>query len=211
MTSHPVNQTILPGFDPSEFAELLATEFKAINLDVGRKGVRLEREFWRLLSGVAADRGLKRSELIRLILAAGGGLEANAASLLRCYVAKVHADELATLRSRLEGHDVIRLLLRAPMPAFVIDQQKKLQEVNAEFAQLVRATAGNPNYPVSGDLMQLTLDVPVHDLFGRLHRATDETQCGYTMKMGVRQRTGRARVLRVVDGALPVLVGFILP
>ena len=202
---------VLEVFDPAEFGGLLTTEFKAVNLNVGRKGVRLERLFWQLLKGVAEDRKIKRSDLIRSILSTGAVLEANAASLLRCYVAKVQSDEMSKLRSRLDNRDVLRMLLRAPLPAFVIDQQKKLQEANAEFAQLVRTTAGNPNQPVSGDLMQLTLDVPVHDLFARLHRPTDETQCGYTIKMDARQRTGRAKILRVPGDAFPLLVGFILP
>ncbi|HTJ56886.1 MAG TPA: ribbon-helix-helix domain-containing protein [Devosiaceae bacterium] len=191
-------------------ASATAPQFKAVNLSSGRKGLRLETQFWSLLSQLAAKRGVRRSELIDSILEEAVGTEANAASALRCYVASAQADELLAIGERLPGAEVVRLLLKAPAPAFVVDRDKKLREANAEFIQIVRATAESTSQNLSADLIQLTLDVPVDELFARLRQPSGEARCGYLVQVDARQRRGQARILRVPSAPVPVLVGYIL-
>jgi len=192
-------------------------EFRAVGLEHGRKGIRLERLFWQLLSDLAERRGMKRSQLLRLVLPHDQGdagtdanADINATSALRCFVAGSQAQEIDLLRHRLEPGEVVKLLLAAPLPAFVIDREKKLHEVNGEFVRFVRAAAGGPDRDPTRDVVQLTLDTPVETLFAQLPKSTDSTTCGYVLQVQTYQKRGRAKIVRVPNPSQDRLVGFIV-
>jgi predicted DNA-binding ribbon-helix-helix protein len=211
MTYHQPNapQPPINYLDPA----LQEPEFRAVGLEHGRKGIRLERLFWQLLSDLAERRGMKRSQLLRLVLPQDqpdANADINATSALRCFVAGSQAQEIEVLRHRLEPGEVTRLLLAAPLPAFVIDRDKKLHEVNGEFVRLVRAAAGGTERDPTRDVVQLTLDTPVETLFSQLPRSTDSTACGYILQVHSYQKRGRTKIVRVPNPLQDRLVGFIV-
>lgn len=212
MTFHPSNTR--PSFTNYLDPALQEPEFRAVGLEDGRKGIRLERLFWQLLSDLAERRGMKRSQLLRLVLPHHDHNEANAdvnaTSALRCFVAGSQAQEIELLRDRLEASEVVKLVLAAPIPGFVIDRDKKLHEVNGEFVRLVRSAAGGSDRDPTKDVVQLTLDTPVETLFAQLQKSSDSAACGYVLQVHSYQKRGRAKIVRVPNSSQDRLVGFIV-
>jgi predicted DNA-binding ribbon-helix-helix protein len=187
----------------------LAPEFRVVVAADRRRGVRLERIFWRLLGEMAERRGQKRSRLIASIIENAQAQSNNTASLLRSFVAQTLDSERAEFAERADPKTVIELLQRAPIPAFAINRQKKLQQVNQEFIQLLRATAGDVKQRISADVVQLTLDTPIDELFLQL-ATTKAVHCNYSLQLDARQRRGRAKVVAVPPTPSSTLVGYVV-
>lgn len=184
-------------------------QFRVVTTAGRRRGVRLERVFWRLLEELAARRGLKRSALIRQVLDEDRQTDESVASTLRCYVATAIDIERTQLEGRANPAHTIALMQQAPVPAFAINRQKKLQQVNAEFMQLLRPEPGRPGQNTA-EFVHLTLDTPIDELFQQASGAT-ATQCGYTLQVDDRRRRGRAKMVLVPADRPDTLVGYVLP
>lgn len=180
--------------------------FRVVTTGERRRGVRLERVFWRLLDEVATRRGLKRSKLIEEIL--GRDSSENVASTLRCFAAEAIDGERRDLESQVSAHAIIGLMQQAPMPAFAINRQKKLQQVNAEFMQLLRAEPAVPG-KAQAEYVHLSLDTPIEDLFAIVSTG-QATQCNYSLQVDDRRRRGRAKMVIVPGMRSETLVGYVL-
>lgn len=180
--------------------------FRVVTTGERRRGVRLERIFWRLLDEVAVRRGLKRSKLIEQVLADDDG--ENVASTLRCFAAECVEAERRDLETQATPQRMIGLMQQAPVPAFAINRQKKLQQVNAEFLQLVRPI---PGMPATGqaESVHLSLDTPIEDLFATA-AAAQSTLCNYSLQVDDRRRRGRAKMVIVPSARPETLVGYVL-
>lgn len=187
----------------------LAAEFKAVLVEGKRRGFRLERLYWRLLDDMSARVGLRRSALIATILDRKGLNAANAASALRGYVARTLEDERNQLTGVLAQSNMIRLLQQAPLPAFAVNRQKQLQQVNSEFNQLVRVTVGNMRQNVTTDKLQLTFDARIEDLIAEAE-ARGWAVCTYNIVLGERGRRGRTKLVAVPPHPSDVLVGYVV-
>lgn len=195
------------------FADWIVPQFRVVTTGDRRRGVRLERVFWKLLDDIAARRGLKRSSLIAEVLENAAEGTESVASTLRCYAATTIDIERNTLLARINPQQMIALMQQAPVPAFAINRQKKLQQVNAEFMQLLRPTlnAGGPGAARNvADFVHLSLDTPIDELF-HAARSAPSTQCNYTLQVDDRRRRGQAKIVLVPDDRLETLVGYVLP
>ena len=188
-----------------------APQFRVITTGDRRRGVRLERVFWRLLDGIAERRGLKRSSLVHEILDGGDAGNESVASTLRCYAAEYVDRERSALVTRLNPTQTITLMQQSPMPAFAINRQKKLQQVNDEFMQLLRpVNAGEGGPRTAAEFVHLALDTPIDELF-RAVTTVPSTQCNYTLQVDDRRRRGRAKIVMVPSEKPDILVGYVLP
>ena len=186
-------------------------QFRVITTGSRRRGVRLERVFWRLLDGIAERRGLKRSSLVHEILDGGDAGTESVASTLRCYAAEYVDRERGGLVARLDPAHTITLMQQAPMPAFAINRQKKLQQVNAEFMQLLRPPgSAEGGAKAAAEFVHLALDTPIDELFHAVTTAPS-TQCNYTLQVDDRRRRGRAKIVMVPSEKPDILVGYVLP
>lgn len=187
----------------------LIPEFRVVVAGGRRRGVRLERLYWQLLREIAERRGQKRSRLVARVIEDAGPLAENAASVLRGFVAETLKRERDTLAARAGEASLVSLLQQAPVPAFAINRQKKLQQINADFIQLLRVMSGNLSEKMSADLMQLTLDKPIDELFGLLGES-GVTHCGYAIQLDDRRRRGRARIVAVPPAPFQIFVGYVV-
>lgn len=186
-----------------------APEFRVVIAGNRRRGIRLEHLYWRLLGEIAERRGQKRSRLVASILEQNEDAAENAASILRCYALDAIDTERADLAGRTSSNYVIGLLQQAPIPAFSINRQKKLQQVNQEFIQFLRATSGDPAQRVHADIVQLTLETPIEELFKQLAEAR-AAYTNYAIQLDAKQRRGRAKLVAVPPAPSQVLVGYIV-
>jgi len=193
---------------PKESDEL-TPEFRVVVAGSRRRGIRLERLYWRLLGEIAERRSVKRSRLIASVLEDADPASDNAASVLRCFAIEAIDEERSALVGRTTSSYVIGLLQQAPIPAFAINRQKKLHQVNQEFIQLLRATSGNSQQRIHADVVQLTLETPIEELFLQLGDARS-AHTNYLIQLDTRQRRGRAKLVAVPPAPSQVLVGYIV-
>ena len=95
------------------------------------------------------------------------------------------------------------------MPAFSISRQKKLQQVNEEFMQLLRPAGETSSKRSTAEFVHLALDTPIDELFAAAS-AAPSTQCNYTLQVDDRRRRGRAKVVLVPSEKPDTLVGYVL-
>lgn len=186
-----------------------APEFRVVTVGKRRRGIRLERLYWRILGEIAERRGVKRSRLIASVLENGDSGIDNAASILRCFAMDAVDGERSTLVGRTSSSYVIGMLQQAPMPAFAINRQKKLHQVNQEFIQLLRGISGDNTQRIHADVVQLTLETPLDELFLRLSDAKS-AHTNYLIQLDSKQRRGRTKLVAVPPSPAQVLVGYIL-
>jgi predicted DNA-binding ribbon-helix-helix protein len=194
----------------SSLARWVEPQFRVVTTGSRRRGVRLERVFWKLLDEIAERRGLKRSKLIGGVLEDAGENTESVASILRCFAASTIDLERSALLGRLNPSHTIALMQQAPMPAFSINRQKKLQQVNAEFMQLLRPLGDVAGTRATAEFVHLALDTPIDELFAAAS-AAPSTQCNYTLQVDDRRRRGRAKVVLVPSERPDTLVGYVLP
>lgn len=195
--------------DPVTEGGDLTPEFRVIVTGRRRRGLRLERLYWRILGEIAERRGVKRSRLIASVLEDADPASDNAASILRCFAVETIDAERSALVGRTSSNYVIGLLQQAPVPAFAINRQKKLHQVNQEFIQLLRAVSGNPTERIHADVVQLTLETPIEELFQQLSEAKS-AHTNYTIQLDSRSRRGRTKLVAVPPTPSQVLVGYVV-
>jgi len=196
--------------DDESFESLLTPEFRVINTGNRRRGVRLERLFWQVLADISQARGIRRSQLVGEILDEAGPGADNTASVLRVYATRELELQRRKLAARGEPGFVVNLLQAAPVPAFAINRQKRLQQVNPEFVHLLRVVSGNMSQKVSADVVHMSLDIPLDQIFAQLTEAAPTLQCGYTLTIDNKQRRGRTKVVSVPPAPSNILVGYII-
>jgi predicted DNA-binding ribbon-helix-helix protein len=194
----------------SNLSRWVEPQFRVVTTGSRRRGVRLERVFWKLLDDIAERRGLKRSKLIGEVLEEAADNNESVASILRCFAASTVDLERTLLASRMNPSHTIALMQQAPMPAFSINRQKKLQQVNAEFMQLLRPIGEVAGSRPTGEFVHLALDTPIDELFAAAS-AAPSTQCNYTLQVDDRRRRGRAKIVLVPSEKPDTLVGYVLP
>jgi predicted DNA-binding ribbon-helix-helix protein len=188
----------------------LTPEFRVITVGDKRRGVRLERVFWQTLTAIAGRRKLKLSALVTEALSAEDSLGENVASVLRCYALEAsEADRLALLPQS-EPNFMVSLLQQAPIPAFAINRQKRLQQVNSEFMQLLRMIAGSTAPKIAAEFVHLTLETPVEQIFKRLAEGEHLVQTTYLIQLDAKQRRGRLKIVPVPSASEQLLVGYVI-
>ena len=183
--------------------------FRVVTTSNRRRGIRLERIFWKLLEDIASRRGRKRGQLIGEILDGSEAANESVASTLRSFVAGTIDLERDALVRRLDPGHTIALMQQAPVPAFSISRQKKLQHVNEEFMQLLRPTGEVSAKRATAEYVHLALDTPIDELFAAA-TAAPSTQCNYTLQVDDRRRRGRAKIVLVPSEKPETLVGYVL-
>jgi len=194
----------------SGLARSIEPQFRVVTTGSRRRGVRLERVFWKLLDDISERRGLKRSKLIGEVLEEAGENSESVASILRCFAASTIDLERSVLLGRLNPTQTIALMQQAPVPAFSINRQKKLQQVNAEFMQMLRPVGEAAGARSTAEFVHLALDTPIDELFAAAS-AAPSTQCNYTLQVDDRRRRGRAKIVLVPSEKPDTLVGYVLP
>lgn len=183
-------------------------EFRAVSTSGGRKGVRLERAFWKAFSNIAERMGIRRSRLIAKVLEEAD-VEDNATSVLRSYAVHQIETELNALRHQAELAFALPMLQHAPVPSFAIDKNKRLVRVNGEFSQFLRGVLtqlGNPDR----SSLTFNLDRQVSELFDVLGRSGQSLECIVNITAGTRFRQVRARMVAVPPHAPTALVGYVI-
>ena len=187
----------------------LEPQFKVVQLNGKRRGIRLERLYWSLLDTIAQRLKIRRSRLVANLVEEAEQKGAPVASYMRTFVAKSLDEDRRGTEAGHSAQTLVNLLQQAPVPAFSINRQKQLRQVNAEFLELLKRMNPKLIEPGATDVVQLVLDTPVEELFQRL-RATPSVHCSYSIHFNTLRSRGRAKIVCVPGNPSEFLVGYVL-
>lgn len=186
-------------------------EFRTVSTPEARKGLRLERAFWRALGTIGESLGLKRSKLIARVLQEAGELQLNTASALRSYAIHFMESELDRVRALNTSSFAVSLLQQAPVPSFAVDRSKRLIRVNGEFNHFIRILFAEVGDSPSPRALQINLETPVGQIFEELGTSGDSRNCMMNVLMGTKVRKVRTKMVAVPPHKPTTLVGYVVP
>lgn len=196
----------------NSLADWATPEFRTVSTPMARKGLRLERAFWRALGTISESMGLKRSKLIAHLLEEAGDFHLNSASALRSFAVHCMEEELERVRALNEASFSVALLQQAPVPSFAINRSKRLIRVNGEFNHFIHilfAETGDDD--ASARSVQINLEMPITQVFEELGSSGESRQCMMNVLMGSRARRIRTKLVAVPPHDPTVLVGYVIP
>jgi predicted DNA-binding ribbon-helix-helix protein len=176
-----------------------------------RRGIRLERIYWRTLRNIAQATGQKIGALVASIVGEAPE-QANVTSLLRVYCLRKTMEDLAAARS-LSSPAVVATLVRAsPGPAFALGLDKRIVAYNQAFLNYVQARFAYTEQGPIGKDMRLALDAHLVDLAAALKRSGNiPTVVGFFVGVGERRVRGSlSAVLAPVLGQ-DIVLCYVLP
>lgn len=186
-------------------------EFRTVSTPMARKGLRLERAFWRALGTISENMGLKRSKLIARLLQEAGECRLNTASALRSFAVHAMEEELERLRALNEASFSVSLLQQAPVPSFAINRNKRLIRVNGEFNHFIRMLFAEVDGSAPSHDVQINLETPIAQIFEELGTSGDSRDCMLNVLMDTRARRIRTKLVAVPPHDPTVLVGYVIP
>ncbi len=185
-------------------------EFRVVERNGQRRGIRLERGFWDMLKRMAARNQETLGALVDQI-ATSAGPKANLTSAIRVACLHDANAETAMLR-RLTSVEMIKAILFAcPAPAFALESTRKILAFNQPFQNLVRR-----QLPVGQDDdarkdMKLALDLNVADILERLRQNGNlPVGTGFVIGIGERRHRGQINAVRAPVPAPDILLAFVV-
>src|SRR5690606_7678097 len=141
--------------------------FRVVMARGGRKGIRLERIFWRVVSDLAAAR---RETLGTVVADAADNVPANGnlASTLRVQAARWLQDRLTELERLTAAENVYSIVHATPSPAFVLTADKRIVRYNQPFLNFRQARLLASQSPDLMRAVRLTLDLHVEQVIEQL-------------------------------------------
>lgn len=186
-------------------------EFRTVATPDGRKGIRLERAFWRALDVIGLGLRVRRNKVISDVMRDATDQHINVTSAIRSFVVHSLVSELERADQRCGEPQLVSLLLRTPLPAFAVDRNKRLIKVNADFSQFLRS-----HFSDMGDVdlrrgLQINLETPVSQIFDELGQSQGSRECVMTVAHGTRLRRVSTRLVAVPPHDPTALVGYVVP
>ncbi|HEY9012912.1 MAG TPA: ribbon-helix-helix domain-containing protein [Devosia sp.] len=186
-------------------------EFRALSAGDTRKGLRLERAFWRALDFISSRMHRKRSAVILDVMREANSHHLNATSALRSFVANQLVTELERVQDLNDEAHHIALLQQAPLPSFAVDRNKRLLRVNGEFNHFLRILFAETGDAVRRHSLQINLETPVAQLFETLASSGESCDCAMNIVLDTRVRRVRTRIVAVPPHDPTALVGYVIP
>jgi predicted DNA-binding ribbon-helix-helix protein len=209
-----VRDDVVMATRPEEIAfplslEDIEPEFRVVVRGGTRRGIRLERFFWRSLKKLAESR---KSTLGRLVeeISKVHPETGNLTSAIRVACARWLADQNVELRRLASLKAVNALLVACPSPAFALSSSRKILAFNPPFQQLVRRQlpTGQGEEPRSD--LRLALDLNVADIFSRLEANGDlPVTTGFVLGAGDRRYRAQLSVVRAPVSEPELLLAFV--
>ncbi len=200
-----------PAPSDSLLLDWAAPEFRTVPTAETRKGLRLERAFWRALGTIATWTGAKRHKLIAKVLEEASSQALNGASALRSFAMHTMHVELERVKALNESSYAVELLQQAPVPSFAVDRAKRVVRVNGEFNHFVRILFAKTGDMAAGKTLQLNLETPIAQVFAELGDRGEARQYMLNVVVDGRVRRTRTRIVAVPPHDPRLLVGYIVP
>ncbi|KQZ99593.1 hypothetical protein ASD64_14785 [Mesorhizobium sp. Root157] len=180
--------------------------FRVVEDQDARRGIRLERAYWKTLRDIATATAQKTGTLVRSVVGQAPEMT-NTTSLLRVYCLKWVLDELEAARQVSDPSLVVNLVRASPGATFALGLDKRIIAYNQPFLTFVqsRFTSGEPGS--IGRDFRLALDAHLTTLAANLKASGNvPTQVGFVVGFGDRRVRGTLNaILAPVTGSDIVL------
>lgn len=186
-----------------------ALEFRAVANSGKRRGIRLERVFWRALEAIARERRIRLGALVEDI-AAGASDAANLSSALRVACMRAYASRVEELDQLWSPRTIEAILAASPAAAFTLAANRRIVSFNTGFSTLVRRQFAGMDGDSSKLDLRLSLDVAVEELLARLDaNGNAPVVTGFLLTMDARRHRGQVNVMRVPSKDSGLLMAFV--
>lgn len=187
----------------------LNLEFRAVVGGGKRRGIKLERAFWRALKWVTKEKGTTAGAFIDDV-AAQVGQSHNLTSALRVACLSAYADKLERLQSHGPAATIAAVIAASPSPVFTLGANRRIVAFNAPFQALVRRQFMSGTGETPRLDLRLTLDVAVEDIIARLiQNGNTPVATGYVIGMGEKRHRGLVNTIRVPSSDAELLMAFV--
>jgi predicted DNA-binding ribbon-helix-helix protein len=185
--------------------------FRVVEEGGARRGIRLERIFWRALREIAQVRQKKIGALVQSILEEAPQ-PINTTSLLRVYCLRWALNTLATANEMTGPSSVGNLVRASPGAAFALGLDKRIVAYNQSFLNFVQARFSyEESEPVNRDL-RLALDGHLADLAATLKsNGNAPVEVGFVVGIGGRRLRGKLNALLAPASGQSILLCYVLP
>lgn len=182
--------------------------FRAVMAQGERRGIRLERVFWKTLSAIAAAR---KETLGEVVAHAAGEVpdSPNLASALRVLAARWLSDRNAELRRLTAADSVFSIIHASPSPAFVLSADKRIVQYNQAFLNFLQARLLAAQSPDLMRSVRLTLDMQIEQVI-ELLAADPKTPVTTGFALGVAERRvrGQLKLVNAPVSAATMVIAF---
>ncbi|MGE0503586.1 MAG: ribbon-helix-helix domain-containing protein [Rhizobiaceae bacterium] len=186
----------------------LETEFRVVTSDGIRRGLRLERLFWRTLRERARRDGVTIGRMVADLVAANPSA-ANVSSLVRGACVDWLARENGRLGRLVSKISLGAILSASAAPTFVLSADRRIVAFNAGFQLLVRRQFPEADGRVQAS-PRLALDVPIADIAARLvAEGASPVRTGFAIGLAERRLRGVLNVVRAPSLEGDLLLAFV--
>ena len=185
--------------------------FRVVEDGGARRGIRLEKVFWRALREIAQLKQKKIGALVQSVLEEAPQ-SANTASLLRVYCLRWALDALMSAKEATGPSSAINLVKASPGAAFALGLDKRIVAYNQSFLNFVQVRFSDmESAPVGGDL-RLALDGQLADLAATLkENGNAPVGIGFVISIGGRRLRGKLNALLAPASGQNILLCYVLP
>ncbi|MBO6719223.1 MAG: ribbon-helix-helix domain-containing protein [Rhizobiaceae bacterium] len=173
-------------------ASAMELQFRAVAARGKRRGIRLERIFWEVLTATASAEGKTMGDLVATThdrLPPGGNLS----SALRIVGARWLRERLDSYVRATLQENLFAILQACPSPAFALSEDKRIVHYNLPFLNFVQASfVGVERSEVMRGL-RLSLDTQLETLLAQLYAHPAEP-VGTGFVLGVAERRVRGQL-----------------
>jgi predicted DNA-binding ribbon-helix-helix protein len=184
--------------------------FRVVMARGGRKGIRLERIFWRVVSDLAAAR---RETLGTVVADAADNVPANGnlASTLRVQAARWLQDRLTELERLTAAENVYSIVHATPSPAFVLTADKRIVRYNQPFLNFLQARLLASQSPDLMRAVRLTLDLHVEQVIEQLLQNPKlPVATGFALGVSDRRVRGQVKLVLAPTHEAAMVIAYIV-
>lgn len=199
------------GFTDLGVSDAATPQFRAVKVGKERRGIRLERVFWQVLTEMARVGSMPIGDVVASCEAGSPG-PANSTSLIRVAIVRWLRLEVERLRG-LTGREAIDSHIHAcPSPAFALSADKRIIAYNQAFLTFLQARMSRFTSGAGTGNLRLSLDVPIVDLIQTI-KVNRGRSAATGFAVGVEDQVVRARLNAVLApySDQDAILGYVLP
>lgn len=184
--------------------------FRVVEDQDGRRGLRLEQAYWKILRRIATATAQKTGALVKSITSQAPEVT-NTTSLLRVYCLKWVLEESETLRQISDPSLVVNLVRASPSAAFALGLDKRIIAFNQPFQTFVQARFAALESGAIGRDFRLALDTHLNELAVSLRvNGNVPAQVGFVVGFGDRRARGTLNAILAPVAGRDIVLCYVL-
>lgn len=203
-------QQHMPNSQPAVMTEAIELQFRAVTARGKRRGIRLERIFWEILTAAATAEGKSMGEMVAAThdrLPQGGNLS----SALRIVGARWLRRRLEAFESASLPENIFAMLQACPSPAFALSEDKRIVHYNLPFLNFVQASFVGVDRSEVMRGLRLSLDTQLETVLSQLlENPLEPVTTGFALGVVGRRVRGQLKAVLSPTPEQVMVIGFVI-